>query len=287
VKLLLHSQSSRNSFTPSQRIWTGASARATFLGLSWSKDSKAAPAEGASPNVIERPISAEAIPSPAVSSPPLPVDPPPEINTPLFDQLPDTFLTSVTDITEIEKHIGFLKEMGLDYGWGPRSFLEFLIESIHVYGGTPWWGTVILTATAVRLLLLYPQLRSTNEMAKMGGMKPVMDKLQIKSKEARANQDPVAAQAVQREMLEAKKIAGLKMRWMYAPMLIQGVLGWCSFTLLRAMATLPVPGLEEGGFLWLPDLTVSDPLFILPVAMAGMMHVMSRVSLRTSKKFTS
>jgi YidC/Oxa1 family membrane protein insertase len=174
--------------------------------------------------------------------------------------------------------------MGLDYGWGPRSFLEFLMESIHVYGGTPWWGTIILTATAVRLLLLYPQLRSTNEMAKMGGMKPIMDKLQQKAKDARANSDNVAAAAVQTEMMAAKRIAGLKMRWMYAPMLLQGVLGWCSFTLLRAMASLPVPGLEEGGFLWVTDLTVSDPLYILPVAMAGMMHVMSRVSQRSNEK---
>jgi YidC/Oxa1 family membrane protein insertase len=169
--------------------------------------------------------------------------------------------------------------MGLDYGWGPTSFLEFLIENIHVYVGTPWWGTIILTATAVRILLLYPHFRSTNEMAKMSGMKPVMDKLQAKAKEARASQDGLAMMAVQEEMMQAKKIAGLKMYWMFMPMVLQGVLGWCSFRLLRAMATLPVPGLEEGGFWWISDLTVSDPYYVLPVAMGGLIHMLTRVSL--------
>jgi hypothetical protein len=278
VKLLLNSRNPRNTFILSPHLWKGASAKATFLGLSWPKGSKAAPAEGASPNLTESPVVSEAVPSLATSSPPPPIGAPPETSTPLFEQLPDTFLAGVADINEIPKHVGFLKEMGLDYGWGPTSFLEFLIENIHIYAGTPWWGTIVLTATAVRLLLLYPHLRSTNEMAKMSGMKPIMDKLQKKSREARANQDASAALSIQKEMMDAKKIAGLKMSWMYTPLLLQGVLGYCSFKLLRAMANLPVPGLEDGGFAWLSDLTVSDPLYILPIAMGGMIHVISRVS---------
>jgi len=34
---------------------------------------------------------------------------------------------------------------------------------------------------------------------------------------------------------------------------------------MKAMAALPVPGLDQGGFLWLMDLTIPDPYYVLPV----------------------
>lgn len=175
------------------------------------------------------------------------------------------------------EHVGFMKEMGLDYGWGPTTMVQYLLESVHVYTGTPWWGSVVITAALVRLLLLYPFFRSTNEMAKMGAMKPVMDRLKEKYQLASTTGNALMTQQATKEMMEAKSIAGLKMHWMWTPMVIQGVLGYCSFKLLRAMANLPVPGLQDGGFLWLKDLTVSDPFFILPLAMMALMHGLGRV----------
>jgi YidC/Oxa1 family membrane protein insertase len=57
---------------------------------------------------------------------------------------------------------------------------------------------------------------------------------------------------------------------------VQGVLGFCSFKLMRAMSALPVPGMQTGGFGWVTDLTVSDGYLLLPALMAGTMHVMFR-----------
>jgi YidC/Oxa1 family membrane protein insertase len=42
------------------------------------------------------------------------------------------------------------------------------------------------------------------------------------------------------------------------------------------MASLPVPGLQNGGFGWVTDLTVTDGYLLLPAIMAGAMHVMFR-----------
>jgi YidC/Oxa1 family membrane protein insertase len=76
----------------------------------------------------------------------------------------------------------------------------------------------------------------------------------------------------------ARRKAGVNMPAMFMPMVIQGALGFGAFRITRAMAALPVPGMETGGFAWLTNLTVADPYFIMPVALAGMLHVMGRVS---------
>jgi len=39
------------------------------------------------------------------------------------------------------------------------------------------------------------------------------------------------------------------------------------------MATLPVESLKTGGFLWITDLTVPDPYFILPAITAATLLV--------------
>lgn len=82
----------------------------------------------------------------------------------------------------------------------------------------------------------------------------------------------------------AKKIAALKKRngvsvgWMLAPALLQAVFGFGAFKLTRAMAALPVPGFETGGFAWITDLTVCDPLYITPLALVVTTHLLARVS---------
>ncbi|XP_010636112.1 mitochondrial inner membrane protein OXA1L isoform X2 [Fukomys damarensis] len=43
------------------------------------------------------------------------------------------------------------------------------------------------------------------------------------------------------------------------------------FIALREMANLPVPSMQTGGLWWFQDLTVSDPMFILPVAVTATM----------------
>lgn len=40
------------------------------------------------------------------------------------------------DASPIPEQIGYLKDLGLDYGWGPTSFVQWLIENIHVYMAT-------------------------------------------------------------------------------------------------------------------------------------------------------
>lgn len=174
------------------------------------------------------------------------------------------------------EQIGYLKEIGLDYGWGPTAMVEWLLEHIHVYSGLPWWGSIAVTAIAVRVALIPLFIKSSDVGARMQAMQPVLKPLSVKMTEALRNRQHELAQKYRAEMKAVSKAAGIKNSAMFTPMLLQGVFGFCAFKLLRAMANLPVPGLEEGGFLWVTDLTQTDPYLLLPVIMAASMHVMFR-----------
>jgi YidC/Oxa1 family membrane protein insertase len=52
------------------------------------------------------------------------------------------------------------------------------------------------------------------------------------------------------------------------------------------MSNLPVPGLETGGFLWVMDLTHTDPYFLLPAIMSGSMHMVMRLGGETGTPMT-
>ncbi|RXM36594.1 Mitochondrial inner membrane protein OXA1L [Acipenser ruthenus] len=53
--------------------------------------------------------------------------------------------------------------------------------------------------------------------------------------------------------------------------LVQAPIFISFFIALRKMAYLPVPSMQSGGLWWFTDLTLSDPLYILPLAVTGTM----------------
>lgn len=156
------------------------------------------------------------------------------------------------------------------------------MENIHVYAGTEWWATIALSALAVRAAMTVPMMIGSHHMAKLALVKPYTTEAQDRLAKAKEAKDPLAMQKAQKEVTDLMKAVGYKMGWPIAPMILQGVFGFCAFKLMRAMTKLPVPGLETGGALWFLDLTVPDPLFLIPVTMGALMHMIGRVS-STSK----
>ena len=88
------------------------------------------------------------------------------------------------------------------------------------------------------------------------------------------NQDVMLAWS---QLSAIRKKAGISFRDQFVPIVLQGVMGYCGFKLMRAMASLPVPAFKTDGFLWLQDLTVSDPYLLLPLMMAASIHVLIRM----------
>ncbi|KAL8868370.1 MAG: hypothetical protein Q9174_005036 [Haloplaca sp. 1 TL-2023] len=177
---------------------------------------------------------------------------------------------SITDVLgsasdpAIERHYGYLKELGLDFGWGPTAFNEWVFEHIQIGLGLPWWASIALLVLALRVSLFKLFVGAADTAGRLAIVKPHIAEIQSRIKAARLSRDiPVLMQASQ-DMRMVYKNADIKMWKMLGPF-IQIPFGFGVFRLIRNMVQLPVPGLEVGGLLWFYDLTVVDPTYLLPL----------------------
>lgn len=190
-------------------------------------------------------------------------------------------------ISDVPERIGYLSEIGINYGYGITSSLQYVIEHIHVSAGLPWWGSVAATAVILRIALLPLFLKSSDIMARSQALNPVLQPITNRMKAAQKAGDQVAMMSAWNELGAARKRAGISISGQFTPILAQGIIAYCGFRLVRAMATLPVPALKTEGPLWLQDLTLSDPYLILPIAMAGTIHLLVRMGGETGAAGTS
>ncbi|KAF7547134.1 hypothetical protein G7Z17_g7937 [Cylindrodendrum hubeiense] len=217
----------------------------------------------AAPDAVATPAEIVASAPPAVAdSPVLPTD---------LD------LTSIADlgsasILNMPEDLGFLSAIGLDYGWGPTSVMQWVLEHVHVYSGWGWGGSIIATALILRAVMFYPQVRSLRFNAAMNLMR----------------QDPRGKEAMDlvkkgyqtgdREILQKGQFLNKMVREQYGAYnsgmlwsFVQIPFSFGLFRIIGGMSNIPVPSLETSGYLWFSDLTASDPYFILPALGSGLL----------------
>ena len=216
--------------------------------------------------------------TPATAPTSTPIDPagttPYNLDTITLD---DVQVAAASDaVSSMTEGIGYLKAIGLDYGYGPTATLEWVLEHMHITAGLPWWGAIAATAVLVRVVTFPLYLKSADQAARASALVSVTKPLQDKMKAAQEAGDQTGVMQAWTSINAVRKRAGLSYMQQFTPMLVQAVLGFCSFKLMRAMSALPVPGMQNGGFGWVTDLTVSDGYLLLPALMAGSMHVMFR-----------
>ena len=196
------------------------------------------------------------------------------------DLLPDTYedqyVTLGDEPTDI--YVGYLKDLGLDYGWGPSSIIETLLEYFSVYTGLPWAACIIFTSMTIRAFVIKLYINSSDTSARMKAIKSITDPIDERIRTARANQDQAKFQSAGAERKRVMSAAGIKMRTIFYPVMVQIPMGFGMFRVMRGMTGLPVPGLETGGYLWFQDLTVPDPIFVLPLMTAACFYTTFKVS---------
>lgn len=187
---------------------------------------------------------------------------------------------SIEDLTSglplISEKIGYLKEIGLDFGWGPTAFIEYLLEHVHIYTATPWWASIVLTALIVRLVLLKAYISAADVSARMSTITDLQKPIKARMDAAKATRDREAVVRATEEIRALHREAGIQL-WKLGVPLLQIPIGYGTFRLLRRMSDLPVPGLEDGGFLWMKDLTMSDPYMIMPAITGAFLYYTFKV----------
>ncbi|PWY79609.1 hypothetical protein BO70DRAFT_316248 [Aspergillus heteromorphus CBS 117.55] len=176
----------------------------------------------------------------------------------------DLGVLSFLDISSIPEKIGYLKEVGLDFGWGPSAVIEFFVEHFHIWGGLPWWGSIVATGILLRIALVKPMMGAVDTSTRMNNIKPLMDPLRAKMTLYQSQGKLNELAVVREEMTQLQKTHGVNPWKSFVPML-QIPFGFGCYRVVKAMAVLPVPGLAAESVGWITDLTVADPFFILPL----------------------
>jgi YidC/Oxa1 family membrane protein insertase len=181
------------------------------------------------------------------------------------------------DPTALIDHAGQLKELGLDYGWGMTTLFERTIEQIYLQSGWGWAGSIMVAGVAVRGATFVFQALSSDKMAAMAAMKPVTAPIQEKLDAAIARGDKEQEQLLKMQQAQILKPYMGGIFSMGGFMLVQAWIGFSAFRCLRAMGSLPVPGMVHDGLFWFTDLTVRDPYFILPAATTAIYYAIFKV----------
>ncbi|KAL9070697.1 MAG: hypothetical protein Q9157_005733 [Trypethelium eluteriae] len=185
-----------------------------------------------------------------------------------FDELANFSKDGIT----MSEHIGFLRELGVEYNWGARATIEWTLEHIHVLSGTPWWLSIVLTTVLFRVMCFPLTMSLSNTSARMAAMGPAITPAREKFQRATLAKDDNMKQEAMREISSAFQSAETHPLKMVLPALVPMWIGISSFNLLRTMSALPVPGFLDGGFLWVQNLTQADPYHILPVVCSGLIY---------------
>ena len=228
-------------------------------------------AEAPPPNT---PIPEPVAPPPVVpTSPPIP--PPADDAVTEVAALPpaDTFDT-LAALTPLQ--YGDLTALGLT-GWTPAGLSSWMLELVNVSSGLPWFHTIIAGTVLARLLLLPFSIKQLRNSAALAPHQPRLLELKAELDKAYRTGDKIGVQRVALKQRRVYEESGVSMLPMLLMPFVQLPVTLGMFFGVKKLCTLPLEQLHWSGVSFLPDLTVADPFYVLPVAAAVLMNVQLKV----------
>ncbi|XP_015608293.1 mitochondrial inner membrane protein OXA1L [Cephus cinctus] len=193
-----------------------------------------------------------------------------------LDQIPDAPVpnTLMNDVSEVITSVGepSLSSIGLG-GYTPVGMVQQCLQFLHIGCDLPWWAAIVVGTVCVRILLFPLVILSQKNAAKMNNYLPQMQHLQMKLTEARQSGNQIEAARYAQELLLFMKQKDLNpLKNMIVPV-AQAPIFLSFFMGLRKMTNVPIESMRDGGLWWFTDLTVPDPLYILPIITSATLWV--------------
>ncbi|KYQ48195.1 Mitochondrial inner membrane protein OXA1L [Trachymyrmex zeteki] len=185
-----------------------------------------------------------------------------------YDEIPDP-PTPIQEIIEniVKVHPNgepTFESLGLG-GWSPTGILHNLLEFMHINLDMPWWLAIVTVTICARTLLFPLVIKMRKNMIRLTNHMPAIKDMQMKLTEARNFGDHMESARIATEMMNYMKTNKINFKQNFLMPMIQAPVFISFFFALRKMANLPVESLKDGGFLWLKDLTVYDPYYVMPI----------------------
>src|SRR5215203_4600270 len=141
------------------------------------------------------------------------------------------------------------------------------LSTFHGWGA-PWWLAIVMLTIVVRTLLFPITYRQVKSMRKMQDLKPDMDRIRSEYKD-----DVQTQRAEMAKLYQERKVNPLGG---CLPVFIQLPIFLVLYYTIRQFDKLE--SFRTGGLLWFQDLTVYDPLYILPVLYIATMMVSQEIA---------
>ena len=157
-------------------------------------------------------------------------------------------------------------DLTVDYGflWWISKYLFALLQYIHSLIGN--WGFSIVIITIIVKGAMYPLTKAQYEsMAKMRALKPKMDALK-----ERYGEDKQKMQQAMMEMYKKDKVNPMGGCF---PLLLQMPIFLALYWVLLESVELR----HADFFLWITDLSVKDPYFVLPILTGASMYLLQKL----------
>lgn len=159
---------------------------------------------------------------------------------------------------------GDLASLGLASYW-PAGLCQWGMEALHVSTGLPWFWTIVGATVASRLLVFPFAVKGMRNAAKMAPHQQEIQELTAQLKKAYEKRDQLEQQRVALKQKAMYQRLGINPLASMLPVFIQLPVTLGMFFGVKAMCELPVAQLKWSGVSFLPDLTMVDPTYILPV----------------------
>ncbi|XP_030658190.1 mitochondrial inner membrane protein OXA1L [Nomascus leucogenys] len=205
--------------------------------------------------------------------------PPVVAATPSPTAVPEVASGETADVVQAAAEQSFA-ELGLG-SYTPVGLIQNLLEFMHVDLGLPWWGAIAACTVFARCLIFPLIVTGQREAARIHNHLPEIQKFSSRIREAKLAGDHTEYYKASSEMAFYQKKHGIKL---FKPLILpvtQAPIFISFFIALREMANLPVPSLQTGGLWWFQDLTVSDPIYILPLAVTATMWAVLELGAET------
>jgi YidC/Oxa1 family membrane protein insertase len=167
----------------------------------------------------------------------------------------------------------------VDYGWGfIGSIASVMLKGIvFIHGIFPNWGWALVIFTIFIKILLFPlTYASSVSMAKMQTLQPKLKAIKKKYKNLK---DPDQRRKMNEETMAIYKQEKVNPASGCLPMLLQMPILIAFFRLLP----ISINFRHEPWILWITDLSVKDPIYLLPILMGATQIIVSKMSPTTGE----
>lgn len=160
---------------------------------------------------------------------------------------------------------GELTKLGLNHWASPVGWVTNLLETVGLYTGLPWWGTIMVTTLMLRFALAPLNISGQKNAIRLGNIQPKMKLMMEDVKSAKASGDQLRMQQSVAEVQALMRKNNTNPIKSITPVLVQLPLMFSFYLALSRIASSGSFSFAHGGPWWTFDLTSPDPTYILPL----------------------